>query len=142
MNPGLIALTRTPSFTPRSASALVSSRHAALTLPPMVNSALPVRPPTPMMLTMVPLLAIRCFQAARLRRMAPKNFSAKPSSQSASVSSKKSPRLVAPALLTSRSILPNFATVASTTAAAASCCRKSTACTRQSVPSDFARSSS
>ena len=79
MNPGLMALTRTPSLTPRSASAFVNSRAAALTLPPIVKSALPVRPPTPMMLTIVPLLAIRCFQAARLRRIAPKNFSANPS---------------------------------------------------------------
>jgi hypothetical protein len=42
IEPGLMALTRTPSRTPRSASALVRFRTAALTAPPMVNSALPV----------------------------------------------------------------------------------------------------
>ena len=47
IEPGLIALTRTPSFKPRSASAFVRLSNAALTEPPIANSALPVRPPMP-----------------------------------------------------------------------------------------------
>ena len=79
-----MAFTRTPSFTPRSASTFVRFISAALTAPPMANSALPVRPPTPMMLTIVPRDACRCGHAARLQRIAPKNLRPKPSAQSAS----------------------------------------------------------
>ena len=41
------------------ASAFVRLRSAALTDPPIVNSAVPVRPPMPEMLTMLPRLACR-----------------------------------------------------------------------------------
>jgi len=85
--------------------------------PPIANSALPVRPPMPTMFTMLPWLAWRCGQAGRLQRIAPKNLSANPSSQLASVRLRKSPRVVAPALLTSRSSWPKRATAAATTAA-------------------------
>jgi hypothetical protein len=96
----------------------------------------------PLMFTMAPPPARRCGHAARQHRIAPKNFSANPSAQSSSVSSKKSPRLVAPALLTSRWRLPNRAIVAFTTAAATSVSRKSAAWTRHSVLTARARLSS
>ena len=54
IDPGLIALTRTPSFTPRSARLFVKFSRAALTEPPIANSAFPVLPPTPAMLIMLP----------------------------------------------------------------------------------------
>ena len=76
MLPGLMQFTRTPSVTPRSASALVRFMSAALTEPPTVKSALATRPPTPAMLTTAPLVLFRCGQAARVRRTAPKSFSA------------------------------------------------------------------
>ena len=69
-----MAFTRTPSCTPRSASAFVRLSTAALTLPPIVKSADAVRPPMPAMLTMQPRLCRRCGQAARHRRIAAKNF--------------------------------------------------------------------
>ena len=51
-----------------------------------------------------PRRALRCGHAARVKRTAPINFSANPSTQSASVNSKKSPRFVAPALFTTMSM--------------------------------------
>jgi hypothetical protein len=56
IEPGLMVLTRTPSLIPRSARTFVRFISAALTVPPMVNSAEPVRPPMPTMLMMPPLV--------------------------------------------------------------------------------------
>ena len=67
-SPGLIAFTRTPSFMPISAIALVKFSSATLTEPPMVNSAEPEREPTPTILTMQPRVSRRCGQAARVVR--------------------------------------------------------------------------
>src|ERR1700723_3395044 len=105
MLPGFTAFTCTPSRIPMSARALVSERTAAFTEPPIVNNGPGIRPPTPEIFNTEPACAFNCGQAARVKRMAPKNFSANPSAQSSSVSSRKSPRLVAPALLTTMSIL-------------------------------------
>ena len=125
--PGLTAFTCTPSRTPISASALVNDRHAPFTEPPMVKSGPGVRPPVPMMFSTAPRRCFRCGQAARTRRTAPKNFSAKPSVQSASESFRNSPRRVAPALFTTMSIAPNPSSAARTTAPGASGSRKSAA---------------
>jgi hypothetical protein len=109
IEPGLMALTRTPSVMPRSDNALVRLSNAAFTDPPIVNSALAVRPPTPTILTIAPRVCIKCCQAARAQRIAAKNFNAKPSCQSRSLNLRKSPRLVAPALLIKTSTLPKRA---------------------------------
>ena len=62
----------------------------------MLNNAPGILPPTPEIFNTEPACAFKCGQAARVSRMVPKNFSANPSAQSSSVSSRKSPRLVAP----------------------------------------------
>ena len=67
------------------------------------------KPPTPPMLSTMPFDCCKCGQALRARRTAPKNFRSNPLAQSASVSFRKSPRLVAPALLTRRFNCPNSA---------------------------------
>ena len=114
-------------------------RKAALTgVADAGKSALAVLPPIPAILTIAPRLVTRCGHAARQQRMAPKNFNANPSAQSASGRSRKSPRLVAPALFTSTSICPKRAMVEATTAAGASGTRRSTSCTRLSVAQEAA----
>jgi len=67
-------------------------------------------------------------------RTVPKNFSAKLSCQSSSLRAKKAPRLVAPALFTTISILPNCSTAASTRRAGASSSRRSAGKTKPSLP--------
>ena len=74
--PGFTAFTCTPSRIPTSASALVTDSTAAFTLPPIVNSAPGVFPPTPAMLTMAPPLCRNSGQASRASRTAPCSFSA------------------------------------------------------------------
>src|ERR1035437_6697644 len=123
--PGLIAFTCTPSPTPTSAIAFVNESIAALTEPPMVNCAPGVQPPTPAMFTTEPFRCFRIGHAARSSRTAPKNFSAKPSVQSSSLSVRKSPRLVAPALFTTISIPPRTSIVFPTSSDGASGFRKS-----------------
>ncbi len=54
---------------------------AALTEPPIRNSGSTVRAAPPMMLTTWPCAALSSGQNRRVSRTAPKNFSAKPSSQ-------------------------------------------------------------
>ncbi len=123
--PGLIELTCTPSVLPMSAIALVKATQAALTELPMVNGASGSLPPMPAMVTSEPCCALSSGQASRVSRTWAKNFSAKPSAQSASVSLKKSPRWVAPALLTRMSSRPNSRRTASTSGFSAPSWRRS-----------------
>src|SRR3546814_11580971 len=88
-----------------------------------------------------PLRSARFGQAARLGRMANEVFIAEPAAQSASVGWRKSPRLVAPALLTTRSTPPTVSFAAITTVAGTAGSRRSTACTRHSVGRPFASAS-
>ena len=127
IEPGLMALTLTPSRLPRSASTLVRFINAALTAPPMAKSALPVRPPMPAMLTIVPCVRMRCGHAARQSRIAANSLSAKPSCQSASIRSRKSPRFVAPATLTTASMRPHCSMVVAISSAGAVGSRRSQA---------------
>src|SRR5579863_4062467 len=106
MDPGLMQFTCTPSAIPSSARALVNESIAALTDPPMANSAPGVRPPAPETKSNDPLDAFKYGHAARDTRIEPKYFNANPSAKSASVNSRKLPRLVAPALLTAMSKVP------------------------------------
>ena len=107
--PGLIELTCTPSALPMSAIALVKATQAALTELPMVKGASGSLPPMPAIVTSEPRCALSSGQASRVSRTWAKNLSAKPSAQSASDSLKKSPRWVAPALLTRMSSRPKLA---------------------------------
>jgi hypothetical protein len=65
INPGLVALTRTPCCMSISAIALVKFSKATLTDPPMVNSADPARDPMPAIFTMLPLTVRKCGHTAR-----------------------------------------------------------------------------
>src|SRR6202011_4866649 len=114
-----------PSRWPMSASALETCSSAELTEPPIVKSAAGVLAPIPPMLMIAPRRSLRCGQASRASRTAPWNFKAKPSRKSSSVSLKKSPRLVAPALLTRMSMRPSACTAAAITFAAAVSSRRS-----------------
>src|SRR5262245_28018316 len=110
---GWMQLTCTPSSLPRWASAFEKAAQAALTELPMVKAASGLRPLVPPIVMSEPRRAFSSGQAARASRTWAKNFSAKPSCQSASVRAKKSPRLVVPALLTSTSRWPNSRCTAS-----------------------------
>src|SRR6185437_8367804 len=134
--PGLTALTCTPSTMPSSAIALVKDRHAALTEPPMVKCAPGVRPPAPMMLTMEPWRFFSSGHAARVSRTVQKYLSANPSVNCSSVNERKSPRCVAPALLTTMSMPPNSLIVAAASFAGASGSRRSSA-TNDAWPRPF-----
>src|SRR5215813_2364542 len=94
-----LTLSRLPSFD----SPLEKLATAALTAPPIKNSASGVRAAPPTMLTTLPCEAFSSGQNRRVSRTQPKNFSAKPSSQTASGNSRNAPARVAPALLTSTS---------------------------------------
>ena len=113
-------LTCTPSFLPTSASALVQATQAAFTELPMPNSASGSLPPMPAMVTTEPLLATEqrpCFarRGAHGRRTSARS---RPSSRRRSIR-EKSPRLVAPALFTRMSSLPNCFFRSATSAAGA-----------------------
>src|SRR6516165_932914 len=94
-----LTLSRLPSFD----SPLEKLATAALTAPPIKNSASGVRAAPPTTLTTLPCEAFSSGQNRRVSRTQPKNFSAKPSSQTASGNSRNAPARVAPALLTSTS---------------------------------------
>src|SRR5215467_2045081 len=94
-----LTLSRLPSFD----RPLEKLATAALTAPPIKNSASGVRAAPPTMLTTLPCEAFSSGQNRRVSRTQPKNFSAKPSSQTASGRSRNAPARVAPALLTSTS---------------------------------------
>src|SRR6266540_5409422 len=94
-----LTLSRLPSFD----RPLEKLATAALTEPPIKNSASGVRAAPPTMLTTLPCEAFNSGQNSRVSRTQPKNFSAKPSSQTASGKSRNAPARVAPALLTSTS---------------------------------------
>src|SRR6516225_6284361 len=94
-----LTLSRLPSFD----RPLEKLATAALTAPPIKNSASGVRAAPPTMLTTLPCEAFSSGQNRRVSRTQPKNFSAKPSSQTASGKSRNAPARVAPALLTSTS---------------------------------------
>src|SRR6516162_1676255 len=94
-----LTLSRLPSFD----RPLEKLATAALTAPPIKNSASGVRAAPPTILTTLPCEAFNSGQNRRVSRTQPKNFSAKPSSQTASGNSRNAPARVAPALLTSTS---------------------------------------
>src|SRR6266550_1458969 len=94
-----LTLSRLPSFD----RPLEKLATAALTAPPIRNSASGVRAAPPTILTTLPCEAFNSGQNRRVSRTQPKNFSAKPSSQTASGNSRNAPARVAPALLTSTS---------------------------------------
>jgi len=73
----------------------------------MANSAPGVRPPPPEILTTDPREAFRCGHAARVRRTATEELEGEAVGPVIIGSSRKPPRLVAPALLTTMSIPPN-----------------------------------
>src|SRR5499426_4477191 len=98
-----MTLTLTLSRLPSLARPLEKLATAALTEPPIKNSASGVRAAPPTMLTTLPCEAFNSGQNRRVSRTQPKNFSAKPSSQTASGNSRNAPARVAPALLTSTS---------------------------------------
>src|SRR5215471_15343524 len=97
-----LTLSRLPSFE----RPLEKLATAALTDPPIKNSASGVRAAPPTMLTTLPCEAFNSGQNSRVSRTQPKNLSAKPSSQVASDNSRKAPARVAPALLTRTSQRP------------------------------------
>src|SRR5258708_2154126 len=101
--PGGMTLTLTLSRLPSFARPLEKLATAALTAPPIKNSASGVRGAAPTILTTLPCEAFNSGQNKRVSRTQPKNFSAKPSSQTASGNSRNAPARVAPALLTSTS---------------------------------------
>src|SRR5215831_2126334 len=98
-----MTLTLTLSRLPSLDRPLEKLATAALTEPPIKNSASGVRAAPPTMLTTLPCEAFNSGQNSRVSRTQPKNFSAKPSSQTASGKSRNAPARVAPALLTSTS---------------------------------------
>src|SRR6516164_8903877 len=98
-----MTLTLTLSRLPSLDRPLEKLATAALTEPPIKNSASGVRAAPPTMLTTLPCEAFNSGQNSRVSRTQPKNFSAKPSSQTASGKSGNAPARVAPALLTSTS---------------------------------------
>src|SRR5262245_44661611 len=101
--PGWMTFTLTSSRLPSLDRPLEKLATAALTDPPIRNSASGVRAAPPTMLTTLPCAAFSSGQNSRVSRTQPKNFSAEPSSQAASGSSRNAPARVAPALLTSTS---------------------------------------
>src|SRR5215510_2758972 len=98
-----MTLTLTLSRLPSLERPLEKLATAALTEPPIKNSASGVRAAPPTMLTTLPCEAFNSGQNNRVSRTQPKNFNAKPSSQIASGNSRNAPARVAPALLTSTS---------------------------------------
>src|SRR5207237_7748918 len=94
-----LTLSRLPSFD----RPLEKLATAALTAPPIKNSGSGVRAAPPTILITLPCEAFNSGQNSRVSRTAPKNFRAKPSSQTASGKSRNAPARVAPALLTSTS---------------------------------------
>src|SRR6266566_7783877 len=98
-----MTLTLTLSRLPSLERPLEKLATAALTEPPIKNSASGVRAAPPTMLTTLPCEAFNSGQNSRVSRTQPKNFSAKPSSQTASGKSRNTPARVAPALFTSTS---------------------------------------
>ena len=98
--PGLTALTWTPSRLPRSASAFMKASIAATTDAPTMASATGARGLVPPMKTTDPLPALSSGQANRLKATCAKNFRLNASRHSCSLWAKKPPRFVAPALLT------------------------------------------
>src|SRR3954451_2784575 len=108
VRPGWMTLTLTPSFLPSPDSALEKFAIAAFTEPPIVNSASGVRAAPPIMLTTWPSRSFSIGQNSFESRTQAKYFSAKPSWNASSGSSRKFPERVAPALLTSTSQRPAF----------------------------------
>src|SRR5215510_7897392 len=92
-----MTLTLTSSRLPSFDRPLERLATAALTDPPIRNSESGVRAAPPTILITLPCEAFNSGQNSRVSRTAPKNFSAKPSSQTASGKSRNAPARVAPA---------------------------------------------